>query len=152
MAERGESKGFTSSTLDQHGARPKDSYFPLSDESKLALRENEAEFKRVKANFLRVARQNRRSELSKSESSRNPSPIRRWSSRRSKNLPRFKIAPFYLNDVELWFNQLETQFDLHDNTDGDERYRLTCAALSAEVASDVRDFYYSLSSVINTLA
>ena len=31
------------------------------------------------------------------------------------------------------------QFDLHDITDDDERYRLTCAALSGEVASDVRD-------------
>ena len=36
-------------------------------------------------------------------------------------------------------NLLETQFDLHDITDDDERYRLTCAALSREVASDVRD-------------
>ena len=85
-------------------------------------------------------RQHRRRELSRSESSRSPSPIRRRSSRRSKNLPKFKIAPFYANDVELiWFNQLETQFDLHDITDDDERYRLTCAALSREVASDVRD-------------
>ena len=40
MAERGESEGFASSTLDQNGARPKDSYFPLSDASKSALREN----------------------------------------------------------------------------------------------------------------
>ena len=48
-------------------------------------------------------------------------------------MPKFKIAPFYPNDVELWFNQLETQFDLHDITDDD------CAVLSEEVASDVRD-------------
>ena len=41
--------------------------------------------------------------------------------------------------MELWFNQIETQFDLHQITDDDERYRLTCAALSGEVASDVRD-------------
>ena len=54
-------------------------------------------------------------------------------------MPKFKIAPFNANDVELWFNQLETQFDLHDITDDDERYRLTCAALSGELASDVRD-------------
>ena len=59
--------------------------------------------------------------------------------RRSKNLHKFKIAPFYASDVELWFNQLETQFDLHDITDDDKRYRLTCAALSRKVASDVRD-------------
>ena len=60
MAEGGESEGFALSTLDHNGARHKDSYFPLSDPSKSALRENEAEFKRVKADFLRVARQNRR--------------------------------------------------------------------------------------------
>ena len=54
-------------------------------------------------------------------------------------MPKFKIAPFYHNDVELCFNQLETQLDLHDITDDDERYRLACAALSGEVASDVRD-------------
>ena len=41
--------------------------------------------------------------------------------------------------MELWFNQIETQFDLHQITDDDERYRLTCAALSGEVASDIRD-------------
>ena len=41
--------------------------------------------------------------------------------------------------MELWFNQIETQFDLHQITDDDERYRLTCTALSGEVASDVRD-------------
>ena len=37
--------------------------------------------------------------------------------------------------MELWFNQI----DLHQITDDNERYRLTCAALSGEVASDVRD-------------
>ena len=99
-----------------------------------------AEYKRVKSDFLRVARQNRRkSELLRSESSRSPSPIHRQSSWRSRNLPKFKIATFYPNDVELWFKQIETQFDLYDITDDDERYRLTCAALSGEVASDVQD-------------
>ena len=118
----------------------KDSYFPLSDTNTSGLRENEAEYKRVKSDFLRVARQNRRrSELSKSESSRSPSPIPRQSSRRLRNLPKFKIAKFYPTDVELWFNQIETQFDLHDITDDDERYRLTCAALLGEVASEMRD-------------
>ena len=38
----------------------------------------------------------------------------------------------------MWFNQIETQFDLHQITDDDVRYRLTCAALSGEVASDIR--------------
>ena len=46
---------------------------------------------------------------------------------------------FYLTDVELWLNQIETQFDLHQITDDDKRYRLTCAALSGEVASNVSD-------------
>ena len=41
--------------------------------------------------------------------------------------------------MELWFNQIETQFDLHQITDDDECYRLTCAALSGDVASDVRN-------------
>ena len=139
MAEEGASEGIDSSNLDHIGAQDKDSYFHMSDASKSAVRENEEEFRRVKANFWRVAGQNRRRDLSRSESSRSPSPIRRRSSRQSKNLPKFKIAPFYTNDVELWFNQLETQFDLHEITDDDKRYRLTCAALSREVASDVRD-------------
>ena len=41
--------------------------------------------------------------------------------------------------MELWFNQIETQFALHQIDDDDERYNLTCAALSGEIASDVRD-------------
>ena len=45
MAKRGESEGFASSTLDQHGARPKNFYFLLSDASKSALRENKAKYK-----------------------------------------------------------------------------------------------------------
>ena len=114
----------------------------MSDASKSAVRENKEEFRRVKADFLKVARQNRRRYLSRSKSSRSPSPIRRQTSWQSKNFPNFKITPFYPNDVELWFYQLETQFDLHDITDDDERYRLTRAALSGEVASDVR--YISL--------
>ena len=52
MAERGESEGFASSIPDQHCVRPKESYFPLSNASKSALRENEAEYKRAKSDFL----------------------------------------------------------------------------------------------------
>ena len=139
MAEGGASEGFDSPKMNLRGARDTDSLFRMSDASASAARENDEEFRRVKDDFLRVARQHRRRELSRSESSRSPSPIRRRSSRRSKNLPKFKIAPFHANNVELWFNQLETQFDLHNITDDDERYSLTCAALSGEVASDVRD-------------
>ena len=78
-------------------------------------------------------------EQDKSDSSKSPSQRRRQPPRRSANLPKFKIATFYATDVELWFNQIETQFDLHQIHDDDERYSLTCAALSGEVASDVRD-------------
>ena len=76
---------------------------------------------------------------SRSDSSRSSSPLGRQSQRRATNLPKFKIATFYASDVELWFNQIETQFALHQINDDDERYSLTCAALSGEIASDVRD-------------
>ena len=76
---------------------------------------------------------------SRSDSSKSPSPLRRQPQRRSTNLPKYKIATFYATDVELWFNQIETQFALHQINDDDERYSLTCAAFSGEVASDVRD-------------
>ena len=76
---------------------------------------------------------------SRSDSSRSTSPLGRQSQRCATNLPKFRIATFYASDVELWFNQIETQFALHQINDDDERYSLTCAALSGEVASDVRD-------------
>ena len=76
---------------------------------------------------------------SRSDSSRSSSPLGRQSQRRATNLPKFRIATFYASDVELWFNQIETQFALHQINDDDERYSLTCAALSGEVASDVSD-------------
>ena len=65
--------------------------------------------------------------------------LRRQPTRRSANLSKVKIATFYSTDVGLWFIQMETQFDLYQITDDDERYRLTCAALSGEVASGARD-------------
>ena len=74
-----------------------------------------------KADFLQIARNRRRRGLSRSDSSRSPSSVRRQPQRRSANLPKFKIATFY------------------QITDDDERYGLTCAALSGEVASDVRE-------------
>ena len=136
-----------SSPLDGKRARHKDSYFPMSDENTAELRDTVTEFKRLKADFLRIARNRRRRDLSQSESSRSPSPVRRQPQRRSTNLLKFKIATFHSTDVELWFNQIKTQFDLHQITDDDERYRLTCAALFGEVASDVETYYYSLSSL-----
>ena len=111
----------------------------MSVENAAELIDTEAEFRWLKADFLRIAHIRRRRGLSRSDSSISPLPVRRQPQRRSANLPKFKIATFYLSDVELWFNQIETQFDLHQITDDGERYRLTCAALSGEVASDVRD-------------
>ena len=139
MAAKGDSEGFVSSPLDGQGARHMDWYFPMSDENTAELTDTDTEFKRLKADFLRIAHNRRRRVLSRNESSRSPSPIRRQPQRRSTNLPKFKIVTFYSTEVELWFNQIETQFDLHQITDDDEGYRLTCAALSGEVASDVRD-------------
>ena len=101
-----------SSPLDEQGARHKDSYYPMSDENAVELRDTDAEFYRLKADFLRIARNRRRRGLSQSDSSRSPSPVRRQPQRRSANLPKFKIANFYTTDVELWCNQIETPFDL----------------------------------------
>ena len=139
MAAKGDSEGFVSSPLDGQGARHKDSYYPMSDENTAELRDTDAEYRRLKADFLLITRNRRRRDLSQSESSRSPSPVRRQPQRRSTNLPKIEIATFYSTEVELWFNQIETQFDLHQITDDDECYRLTCAALSGKVASDVRD-------------
>ena len=111
MAEKGDGEGFVSSPLDGQGARHKDSYYPMSDENTAELRDTDAVFRRLKADFLRIARNRRRRDLSRSESSGSPSPARRQPQQRSTNLPKFKIATFYSTDVELWFNQIETQFD-----------------------------------------
>ena len=43
MATRGDSEGFGSTPLEDKGARPKDSYFPLSDENASELKETDAE-------------------------------------------------------------------------------------------------------------
>ena len=111
----------------------------MHGEDHLIDSDTDAEFIRLKADFLRIARNRRQKDFSISGSSRSPSPVRRQPQRRSINLPKFKIATFHSTDVELWFNQIETQFELHQIKDNDERYRLTCAALSGEEASDIRD-------------
>ena len=115
MATKGDSEGFVSSPLEGQGARHKDSYFPVSDKNTAELRYTDAEFKRLKADFLRIARNRRRRHFSRSISSMSLSP-----QRLSTNLPKFKIATFYSTDVKLWFNQIETQFELHQITDDDE--------------------------------
>ena len=86
---------------DGQGTGHKDSYFPMSDENKAELRDTDTEFKRLRADFLRIAGDRRRRDLSQSESSRSPSPVRRQPQWLSTNLPKFKIATFYSTDVEL---------------------------------------------------
>ena len=121
------------------GARPKDDYRQDSEDNEVRFREADEEYQRLKADFARIARAKRMTSHSRSDSSRSSSPLGRQSQRRAMNLPKFRIATFYASDVELWFNQIETQFALHQINNDDERYSLTCAALSGEVASDVRD-------------
>ena len=139
MASKFDSGGFFSTPLEGQGVRRKDFYFLASEADEDQFQAADSEYRKLKTDFARIARSRRQHIHSKSESSRSPLPVRRQSLRRSTNLPNFKIATFYATDVELWFNQIETQFDLHHITDDDERYSLTCAALSGEVASDVRD-------------
>ena len=54
MATRGDSKDFVSTPLEDKGARPKDSFFPISDENASELKETDAEFKRLKSDFVRI--------------------------------------------------------------------------------------------------
>ena len=139
MSTQHDSEGFMSTPLEGAGARRKDNYYQDSEDNEVRFREADEEYQRLKADFARIARARRMSPHSRSDSSKSPSPLRRQPQRRSTNLPKFKIATFYATDIELWFNQIETQFALHQINDDDERYSLTCAALSGEVASDVRD-------------
>ena len=139
MSTQHDSEGFMSTPLEGEGARRKDNYYQDSEENEVRFREADDEYQRLKEDFARIARNRRTRHHSRSDSSKSPSPRRIQPPRRSTSLPKFKIATFYATDVELWFNQIETQFDLHQIHDDDERYSLTCAALSGEVASDVRD-------------
>ena len=139
MSKQYDSEGFMSTPLEGSGARPKDDYRQDSEDNEVRFREADEEYQRLKADVARIARAKRMTSHSKSDSSRSSSPLGRQSQRRATNLPKFRIATFYASDVELWFNQIETQFALHQINDDDERYSLTCAALSGEVASDVRD-------------
>ena len=139
MSTQHDSEGFMSTPLEGAGARRKDNYYQDSEDNEVRFREADEEYQRLKADFARIARARRASPHSRSDSSKSPSPLERQPQRRSTNLPKFKIVTFYATDVELWFNQIETQFALYQINDDDERYSLTCAALSGEVASDVRD-------------
>ena len=79
------SEGFVSSPLDGQGASHKDSYYPMSDENAAELRDTDAEFCRLKGDFLWIAQNRRRRGLSRSDSSRSSSPVRRQPPRRSAN-------------------------------------------------------------------
>ena len=139
MSKQYDSEGFMSTPLEGSGARPKDNYHPDSEDNEVQFREADEEYQRLKADFARIARARRMNSHSRSDSSRSSSPLGRQSQKHATNLPKFRIATFYASDVELWFNQIETQFALHQINDDDERYSLTCTALSGEIASDVRD-------------
>ena len=136
MSKQYDSEGFMSTPLEGSGARPKDDHHPDSEDNEVRFREADEEYQRLKADYARIARARRMNSHSRSDFSRSSSPLGRQSQRRATNLPKFRIATFYASDVELWFNQIET---LHQINDDDERYSLTCAALSGEIASDVRD-------------
>ena len=138
MSKQYDSEGFMSTPLEGAGARPKDSYHPDSEDNEVRFRAADEEYQRLKADFARIARDRRLKSHSRSDSSRSSSPLGRQPQKRATNLPKFRIATFYASYVELWFNQIETQFALHQIDDDDERYSLTCAALSGEIASDVR--------------
>ena len=139
MSKQYDSEGFMSTPPEGSGARPKNDYRQDSEDNEIRFREADEEYQRLKADFARIARAKRITSHSRSDSSRSSSPLGRQSQRRATNLPKFRIVTFYAPDVELWFNQIETQFALHQINDDDERYSLTCVALSGEVASDVRD-------------
>ena len=139
MSKQYDSEGYMSTPIEGAGARPKDDYHQDSEDNEARFREADEEYQRLKADFARIARAKRMSSHSRSDSSRSTSPLGRQSQRRATNLPKFRIATFYASDVELWFNQLMTLFALHQINNDDERYSLTCAALSGEAASDVRD-------------
>ena len=82
MATGGDSEGFVSTPLEERGARHKDLYYPMSDKNASEFKDTDAEFKRLKADFLRIARSRRRRDTSRSESSRSPSPLQRRKQRR----------------------------------------------------------------------
>ena len=139
MSQQYDSEGFMSTPLEGAGARSKDSYDPDSEDNEVRFRAADEEYQRLKADFARIARDRRLNSHSRSDSSRSTSPLGRQPQKCATNLPKFRIATFWASDVELWFNQIETQFALHQIDDDDERYSLTCAALFGEIASDVRD-------------
>ena len=122
MSTQHNSEGFMSTPLEGAGARRKDNYYQDSEDNEVRFREADEEYQRLKADFARISRSRRMSCHSRSDLSKSPSPLRRQPQGRSTSLLKFKIATFYATDVELWFNQIDTQFALHQINDDDERY------------------------------
>ena len=104
MATKYDSEGFVSTLFEGQGVRRKDSYFLASEADEAHFQATDSEYRKLKADFARIARSRRQRSHSKSESSRSPLPVRRQTLRRSTNLPKFKISTFYATDVKLWFN------------------------------------------------
>ena len=123
MATRDDSEGFVSTPREEKGVVIK----TASDENVSELKDTDAEFKRLKADFIRIARNRRQRSFSRGEPSRSPSPIRRQPQRRSTNLPKFKIATFYSTDVELWLNQIKTRFASDHERCREIQINLCCA-------------------------
>ena len=111
LATKGDSEGFVSSPLEGRGAGHKDSYFPISDESTAELRDTGAKqtFYRLHATDVEEIFQgvNPQGALHQLDVNHNGD----------------QQITFYSTDVEMWFNQIETQFEIHQITDDDERYR-----------------------------
>ena len=77
MATKYDSEGFVSTPLEGQGARRKYSYFLASEEDEAQFKAADSEYRRLKADFARIARTRRQQNRSKSESSRSPSPVGR---------------------------------------------------------------------------
>ena len=90
MATKYDSEGFVSSPLEGQGVRRKDSYFLASKADEDQCRAADSKYRKLKADFERIARSRRQRGHSKSKSSRSTSPVRRQSLRRLTNLPKFK--------------------------------------------------------------
>ena len=76
MSKQYDSKGFMSTPLAGVGARPKDDYRQDSEDNKVRFREADEEYQRLKADFARIARAERMSSHSRSDSSRSTSPLK----------------------------------------------------------------------------